>query len=393
MKELVLFEKNRENFYPLSLSHSISELISGFYSIFEGMHRLYDLCNMTLHVPPYLKNVLKEEYEYLNFNIYPEKALYLSSSIFPQIDLKNQIPLEGEEEIFLDQNSIVGFRAEKKNAEIILSNINNIPQNFKFKNVNVKEFNYLWELLEFNNEAIKIHFHTPSIKGEIAQTVSLIKEENIYIGANTIVEDFVVIDGREGPVYISEGCEIKANSIIAGPVFLAEGCLVKSFSNISKGTSLGPITKMSGEISNSICLGYSNKQHFGFLGSSYLGKWINLGAGTTTSNLKNNYSDIKVKFQNRVINTKNKFLGLLCGDHTKSAIGTHFNSGSIVGFGCNIFIKSGLTEKEIKSLSWGPGESYDIKKFLKTAEITMNRRDIEMSESYIKMIYKICELD
>ncbi|MBN1150224.1 glucose-1-phosphate thymidylyltransferase, partial [candidate division WOR-3 bacterium] len=158
--------------------------------------------------------------------------------------------------------------------------------------------------------------------------------------------------------------------------------------HILNGCSFGPQCKLSGEISNSIILGYSNKQHYGFLGSSYIGEWVNFGAGTTNSNLKNNYSEITLYFNEKRHCTGLKFLGVLCGDHVKTAVGTMLNTGTIIGVGANIF-KPGLTDKYIPSFSWGPGEKYSFDKFLKTARIVMERREKSMPQSSEELLESI----
>ncbi len=337
-------------------------------------------------MPEYLEGVISEEYNNWNINLFPDRALYISSTVFPELTLKEQIEIRGEDEIFTCKGEIIGFRSDRENAENILKNLTDID-NIKLpkRPVDIIEFKNLWQIIEFNSEAIKKHFLYRGIKGEIAPTVRILNDKKIFIGANSVIEDYVVIDARSGPVYISEGVQIKSHSTIEGPFYLGPGSVLKPFTHICQGCSLGEITKAGGEISHSIILGFSNKQHYGFLGNSYLGKWVNLGAGTTNSNLKNNYSNIKLKFNNKIYDTDLSILGLLCGDHLKSAIGTLFNTGTVAGFGSNIF-SGGLTEKFIPSFSWGHGSKYDLEKFIKTAEIVMSRREKTLSVKYRKMV-------
>jgi UDP-N-acetylglucosamine diphosphorylase/glucosamine-1-phosphate N-acetyltransferase len=179
----------------------------------------------------------------------------------------------------------------------------------------------------------------------------------------------VVIDASEGPVYIGKDVKIYPNSVIEGPVYIGDKSEIKSCAVISENVSIGKVCKVGGEIEESIIMPYSNKQHSGFLGHSYLGSWVNLGADTNCSDLKNNYSTIKATIKNKQFDTGLQFLGLIMGDHSKSAINT------------------------IPSFSWGGKEkmdTYDIKKSIDTAGKVMQRRNISMTkidESLFEAIY------
>jgi hypothetical protein len=152
---------------------------------------------------------------------------------------------------------------------------------------------------------------------------------------------------------------------------------------------IGCHSKISGEITKSILHWYVNKQHLGFLGHSYLCEWVNLGAGTTTSNLKNNYSEITLDINNQKVNTDSIFLGSIVGDHTKTGIQTMLNTGSMIGVSANLY-GAGFHNKQVKSFSWadastGKNTIYDYDKALNTAKISMKRRDLEMTEEYENM--------
>ena len=189
----------------------------------------------------------------------------------------------------------------------------------------------------------------------------------IFIGKNTVIEPFCYV---KGPVYIGNNCTIRSGTTIYGPVRIGDNC------------------KISGEITNSTLHSYVNKQHLGFLGHSYLCEWVNLGAGTTTSNLKNNYSEIVLTIGGKKINTKSIFLGSIVGDHTKTGIQTMLNTGSLIGVSSNIF-GSGFHNKLIKSFSWadanGETINYEYDKALNTAKVSMKRRDVVMSGAYEAM--------
>ncbi|KQC13708.1 MAG: hypothetical protein APR63_07735 [Desulfuromonas sp. SDB] len=350
------------------------------------MSRLYDQRKIFLIAPDYLKPHIKSEFPLWSTDSLPDQGLFLSTTIFPCMDVKKNIPLTGGEEIFISQDELIAVRTDTNKAKKIIANLNSWKDfNLPVKQVNLTEFKSLWDIIEFNEQAITRHFSYSGLRGEIAPSVELLNKKQIFIGANSLIEDFVLIDARKGPVYVSEGVEIKSHCLIQGPAYLGPGTFIKPFSHIGEGCSFGPVCKMGGEVSHSIVLGYSNKQHYGFLGNSYLGNWVNLGAGTCTSNLKNNYSAVKILLPHRKLDSGLQFLGLMAGDHVKSAIGTLFNTGTVAGFGANI-LHTGLTPKYIKPFQWGEDQKYEMEKFLKTAEIILYRRDKKLTPEYKKLI-------
>ncbi|MBN1619997.1 hypothetical protein JW890_04685 [candidate division WOR-3 bacterium] len=387
MTGIILFEKDREAFSPLSLSRHVSDLLSGYFTFSEGLRRLYDLCNVTLICPSYMEGYLKEIHLNYAINEEPSRGLYLLSSLLPEIDLKKKIPLDGCDEVFFSRGSLIAFRGDADTAHRIIDK-GIIPESMPRKEIDAFFFSNIWELIEYNALSLEKNFFRGAQLGEISESVVLLSPEKIFIGANTIIEDFVVIDARSGPIHISEGVEVKSHSVISGPAYIGPGSILKPFTHILNGCSFGPQCRLSGEISKSIFTGYSNKQHYGFIGNSYVGEWVNFGAGTSNSNLKNNYSEISVSFNGVTRRTGLNFLGLLCGDHVKTAIGTLFNTGTTAGFGANVF-KPGLTDKCIPSFSWGPGEKYSFDKFIATAQTAMSRREVNLTESYREMAEKL----
>jgi len=154
--------------------------------------------------------------------------------------------------------------------------------------------------------------------------------------------------------------------------------------------SFGDVVKASGEIEESIFQGYSNKQHLGFLGHAFIGEWVNLGAGTTNSDLKNNYSKVNVILEGKRYETGMQFLGTIIGDHSKAAINTTFNTGTIVEPFCNVFGK-GYPPKYIPPFSWSSDdiEEYELDKAIQTAAKVMKRRNIDLDENYKKKVERL----
>ncbi len=207
----------------------------------------------------------------------------------------------------------------------------------------------------------------------------------------------VIFNTSEGPVYIGKNAEIMEGSLIRGPFAMNEHAIVKMHAKIYGGCTLGPYTKVAGEISNVIFFGYSNKGHDGFLGNSVVAEWCNFGAGTNNSNLKNDYGSVKLwnYSASSFVDTGLQFCGLIMGDHSKCAIGTIFNTGTVVGVNANIF-GAGFHRNFIPSFSWGGSADYKLSKALKVAKIVYGRRNVEfdqIEEDIFRHVYNLTSAD
>jgi UDP-N-acetylglucosamine diphosphorylase/glucosamine-1-phosphate N-acetyltransferase len=195
-----------------------------------------------------------------------------------------------------------------------------------------------------------------------------------------LVEPGVVFDVSHGPVVVDSGVEIRAGTRLEGPVWI--GANARVVGGDIRGSAIGPHCTVRGEMANSVFLGYGNKAHDGFLGHSVVGRWVNLGAGTITSNLKNTYGPVRLDVAGTVIETGQQFLGTLAGDHAKTAIGTLLGTGTIVGAGASVFdpVRS---PKYVAPFAWGGSASARMSRdgFLKTVERVMPRRDVEVTDA------------
>ena len=222
----------------------------------------------------------------------------------------------------------------------------------------------------------------------------MLNQHNIFIGEGSVIKSGAVIDAEDGPVYIGKNVKVMPNAVIAGPCFIGDNSIIKIGAKIYENTSIGECCKVGGEVEGSIIHSFANKQHDGFLGHSYISQWCNLGAGTNTSDLKNNYSNVKVMLNGKEIDTGSMFVGLIMGDHSKSSINTMFNSGTICGVSSNIF-GSGFPSKNIPSFSWGGSESlteYKLEKAVEVAKEVLKRRNVEFTEVDEKLFNKIFEM-
>ncbi len=243
---------------------------------------------------------------------------------------------------------------------------------------------YLWDLIHWNEEAIVADAiqmkdrPRPSSGGNY----HLIAEQDVIVSPKAKLLPGVVLDGSKGPVVIDAGASIGANSVLQGPVYIGRYSAIAPLSYIHSGTSIGPMCKIGGEVATSIFLGCSNKVHEGFVGHSYIGEWVNLGAGTTTSNLKNTYGPIKMHIGSKEIETDRRFLGSMIGDHTKTAIGTRLMSGSYIGY-CSLLAGSDLPPRFIPSFTFwtdAAREPYKLEKAREVMKQVYSRRGREWGE-------------
>jgi UDP-N-acetylglucosamine diphosphorylase/glucosamine-1-phosphate N-acetyltransferase len=219
-----------------------------------------------------------------------------------------------------------------------------------------------------------------TLKIENPKGVEVIGSKSIYCERGAVIEPWVVLDATAGPILIRAGATISSFSRISGPCYIGERVTIVG--DRVSACSIGEVSKVRGEISHSIILGHSNKGHTGFIGHSYIGRWVNLGAGTTNSDLKNTYGTVQVDTARGRQDTRQQFLGTLFGDHVKTGIGTMLTTGTIVGAGANIF-GTMQPPKRVLPFAWGDGrraDRFDVEKFLVVAERMMARRHVELGE-------------
>ena len=237
---------------------------------------------------------------------------------------------------------------------------------------------YPWDLIAWNAEVLQadfewVHSSYPGHPPSLAPGAQVLHRDRVLCREEVKVEAGAILDAGSGPILLGEGVHILHNAVVQGPVYLGPGSVVKVGAKIEGPVSTGPRCKIGGEVEGCIFQGYGNKQHDGFLGHAYLGAWTNLGAATNNSDLKNNYSTVRVFTPGGEVATGSLFVGLLMGDHSKSAIGTCFNTGTVVGFSANV-IERGFPPKHVPSFSWG-GDRYDLDKAMATARTVMARRN------------------
>lgn len=280
---------------------------------------------------------------------------------------------ENQEEVNFDMYEIIEFEGECLRVE------------------------HTWDIFSKNDAAIREDFEllTEGRKSQpIPKSVNTIAKENIFIEEGAKLE-FVTLNASTGPIYIGKNAEIMEGSVIRGPFALCEGAGVKLGAKVYGATTVGPYSKIGGEVNNSVLFGYSNKGHDGFLGNSVLGEWCNIGADSNNSNLKNNYEEVKSwSYETEAFEkTGLQFCGLMMGDHSKCGINTMFNTGTVVGVSANIF-GAGFPRNFVPSFSWGGAAGFTIymtKKAFETARLVMSRRGVDFDEKEAAILQHVFE--
>lgn len=260
--------------------------------------------------------------------------------------------------------------------------------------LDVEEIVYPWDLIRCNSAMLRMDYSRLFSQLDrlryppLPKQVVVINGDKLIIGKHAEIYPFVTFDASRGPILVGNNVTIESGAYIQGPVSIGNNCLVSANSRIYRNTTLGSTCKAGGEISHSIIHGYSNKRHEGFLGNSYLGEWVNLGAGTNVSNMKNNYNKVTVKVNGDTVDTGTQFVGLFMGDHARTAVNTSFNTASFVGVGCNIF-GEGVPPRHLPDFTWGGNGRtalYNFPKFIENARRMMIRREVEIRDPEIRLL-------
>ncbi|MGD1277008.1 MAG: putative sugar nucleotidyl transferase [Tepidisphaeraceae bacterium] len=359
---LVVFEGSHwKSFAPLSISRPVFMLQSGLSTLLEKQIRHIKPTRLTLWVRPALAEHCRRHLvptlsvpTAINAPLDEEMALLSSGRALHFSDYD----LPGGPSVVVDEGELVRKAWAKMPGLSAEDCLNRSPAWLKLLNLPRDAQpgrlpQYLSDLVHWNEEAIvadAIHLQdTPHPLP--AGPYHVIGDQNVIVDPQATLGPGVVLDGSKGPVVIEAHAFIGAHSVLCGPCCVGPHSIIAPLSYIREGTSVGPMCKIAGEVSNSIILGYTNKAHYGYLGHSYVGEWVNLGAGTTTSNLKNTYGPIKMHIGKKEIVTDRRFLGSMIGDHVKTAIGTRLMSGTYVGY-CSMLAASALPPRFIPSFTF-----------------------------------------
>ena len=348
---VILFDNNRVNYYPLSFTRPIAYFRVGIFTIKEKWEQYYKSVS-----------VKTEDYLSAKFALKVQKDnLWIDARIFPSQALITELNSLRIGEALAKNGVIFAFR----NSTFTSDKLNIIDSNASFNSIE-----NLWDIFLDNDREINSDFEF--LAKRKSQTLN---QSNTLIGDKIFIEKGAkvscsILNTENGPIYIGKDAEIMEGSLVRGPFAMLNNSVLKMGSKIYGATTLGPFCKVGGEVSNAVFFGYSSKAHDGFLGNSVIGEWCNLGADTNNSNLKNDYAEVKLwNYETESFkNTDLQFCGLIMGDHTKCGINTMFNTGTVVGVSANIF-GSGFPRSFIPSFSWGGASGFSVYKLAKVFDV------------------------
>ena len=385
MRYLLFDDQNRSNLLPLAYTRPVAEFRVGILTITEKWAQY--MPSESVFGGFVTKDYLQAKYP----SDIQEDQLWINGSVCPNKELvKDVLALEINESLFDDYENIIAFRSGDFKESIDCKK--------SYTDVSFTLISNSWDIFSKNEVEIKSDFDLIT-DGRVSQkansTNTILGEKKLFIEEGATVS-CAIINAESGPVYIGKNAVVMEGSIIRGPFALCESSHTKLGAKIYGPTTVGPHSKVGGELNNVVIFGYSNKGHDGFLGNSVLGEWCNIGADSNNSNLKNNYAEVKLwdYETGRFKLTGLQFCGLVMGDHSKCGINTMFNTGTVVGVSANIF-GAGFPRNFIPSFSWGGPQgqtTYTTNKAFEVAEKVMARRAVEFYETEKAILTKVFEL-
>lgn len=371
--QIVLFDNDiwRQRTYPLSLTRPVSNLRIGILTINEKWENW-----LGLPVSYLTAFHLREKFP---LELTESKILLINGNVLPDAELVERLDQLNPGEVLVGKE---GFIALKSDSSILKSFVPTQLKDFKpvYYLSSLNSVHHLEDIFLKNGEEIKKDFALIT-KGRTSAPLS---STNTILGEQIFVEEGAVAEcstfnSLKGPIYLGRNSEIWEGCMVRGSFSLGEGSQLKMGTKVYSNVSIGPASRMAGELNTCVVWGNSAKGHDGYLGSSAIGEWCNWGAGTNCSNMKNNYKDIRLfNYEtNSFRETGQAFCGLIMGDHSKCAINSTFNTGTVVGVSANIY-GAGVLPSFIPDFSWGGADGftvYDLTKMQETAELVFQRRN------------------
>ncbi|RUA24387.1 MAG: glucose-1-phosphate thymidylyltransferase [Bacteroidetes bacterium] len=381
----ILFDDQivRKNLLPLTYTRPVADLRFGIMTMREKWERVLNVKTSTL-----TEAYLSKKYPLVK----ADDNILINSSVVPSESLIKEIQALKTNQALVGNVKVIAMRLSLDSLEH-MDSMDTEEVKLQTESVCI---NNVWDLFSKLGETIPVDFEmlTKGRKSQkLSETNRVIGEHPIFIEEGASVE-FSTFNTKNGPIYIGKDAEVMEGCTVRGPLAICDHAVLKMGALVYGPTTIGPYSKIGGEVSNSMILGYSSKGHAGFLGNSVLGEWCNLGADTNTSNLKNTYDIVRIwnYAQESFVDTGLQFCGLIMGDHSKSSINTMFNTGTVVGVNVNIF-GTGFPRNFVPSFSWGgPSgyKKYNFKKAVEVAKRVYARRDKEfdaVEEAILKAVY------
>ena len=406
---VAIFEdENYENFLPLTYTRPVFELKSGMLTLLERAQRLLPESEFLLFTRNYLVPTLKKRVS---------QPVNKPESIDDETMLVNASLLTNEKVKELTNKKIVKNSLLIQNGRIALGRLSeNIARNLgdelckplasaalkklakkckTLKASNLPLLTYPWDFVNKNAESIKADYSAAEKKeseGTIDDRAAIYgKKQDVYVGKGAFVEAHVTLDARDGPIFIGNEATVHSGSRITGPTYIGNKTIIPS-GLIREGCSIGPVCRIGGELEETIIQGYTNKYHTGFIGHAYIGEWVNMGAATTNSDLKNTYGTVQVSTAGKNVDTGQTKVGCFVGDYVKSSIGTQIYTGKKIGVASQVhgFLTKDVPSFTIWSESLGskPVELY-LKSAIETQKRAMSRRNVEQTKEDIELLRKL----
>jgi UDP-N-acetylglucosamine diphosphorylase/glucosamine-1-phosphate N-acetyltransferase len=379
-----------ENLLPLTFTRPVSEIRTGILTVREKWDKFLQASTSIL-TRPYLQVKYSLRLE--------EDNVLINGSVLPDDSLLHEINHLPAGTSLYAGDTLVAVRLGREEAAGFEMDQYR-PGDRVTLSAEPIVIKYPWDIFTSNGLALEADFRlltSTRVSADLSDTNLVFGPEQVFVEGNARVEG-AVLNAERGPIYVGEHAEIMEGSMIRGPFAICEHATLKMGAKIYGPTTVGPQSMAGGEIKNSVILGYTNKVHDGYLGNSVLGEWCNLGADTNNSNLKNNYSEVRLwnYRKEEFIPTGQQFCGLIMGDHSKCSINTMFNTGTVVGVYANIF-GSGFPPNFVPSFSWGAPEgisTYQIEKAYEVAAEVMKRRERHFDQAeqdILAAVFKMTE--
>jgi UDP-N-acetylglucosamine diphosphorylase/glucosamine-1-phosphate N-acetyltransferase len=364
----ILFDGTVRNaLLPFTFTKPVADLRIGILTIREKWEKYLGYTTTTL-----TEEYLEEKYPIVEM----EENVMINASFLPTNSLVEKVTKLKENQAIFSNDEVIAFYTTSTQEEVDFNNYEQIETDSEL--IQIKNS---CDLFLLNDKALKADFElitSGRLSQPIPDGVQYLNKKNIFIeeGAEIL---FSVLNASTGPIYIGKDTLVMEGSLIRGPFSLGAQSVVKMGTKVYGATTVGPKCTIGGEVKNSILFKNSNKGHEGYLGDAVIGEWCNLGAATNNSNLKNSYGEVKLWSYERENFTKTgmQFCGLMMGDHSKSAINTMFNTGTVIGVSANIF-GSNFPRNFIPSFSWGGAagfSTYQLNKALESANLVMERKN------------------
>jgi len=384
---ICFFEHNGDRiFAPLTLTRPVDDLRIGVFTIREKWQRYLQTEQLT--------RIPREPVSKIFPGVLPEgqgDIIWINARWLPDSNAAAEVrSLEAGERLVYGGHVVAIRLSTEESLPLFKHPETGFDPNNGRKTVAGSLISHLWDLFQQNeaeiNKDIALLKSTNPVSAPGFPQAILINPDDIYAEKGAKVDPGAVIDASAGPVYLGRDSHVMFGAVIQGPGSVGEQSTVKMGANVYRGTTIGPVCKVNGEINNVIFHSHSNKGHDGFIGNSLIGEWCNLGANTITSNLKNNYKPIRLPNWTDGVpqDTSQQFIGTVMGDLGRTAINTTLSAGTMCGV-CTNIVTTGFPPQHIPSFSWVTDNGvapYLVDKAIETAEIIMQRRDIRMSQEY-----------